>query len=79
MTLAALVKTPVILVGGLRSVEKINTILDTTKIEYVSLSRPLVREPDLVNRWQNGDLTPSKCVSCNGCYHSDGHKCVFNK
>ena len=34
----------------------------------VSLSRPLVREPGLVARWQSGDRAPSTCVSDNACF-----------
>lgn len=78
MSLAALVDVPVVLVGGFRSIEKINQYLDETKIEYVSLSRPLVREPNLIQRWQEGDTRPSLCVSCNTCYRTPGHQCIFN-
>lgn len=76
--LAERVKVPVVLVGGLRSMEKINEILNETNIAYISLSRPLIREPNLINRWQQGDTTPSKCISCNSCYRTLGHRCVFN-
>ena len=78
MSLATLVDVPVVLVGGLRSIEKINQYLDETKIEYVSLSRPLVREPNLIQRWQTGDTKSSLCVSCNTCYRTPGHQCIFN-
>ena len=103
MSLAALVDVPVVLVGGFRSIEKINQYLNAptnearaegklactmpckeeeadrqTKIEYVSLSRPLVREPNLIQRWQEGDTRPSLCVSCNTCYRTPGHQCIFN-
>ena len=78
MKLAAFVDTPVILVGGLRSVGKINEILNDTAIQYISLSRPLIREPSLINRWQQGDTAPSKCISCNACYGTPGHQCIFN-
>ena len=78
MALAAYVDSPVVLVGGLRSIKKINQFLNDTKIEYVSLSRPLIREPNLISRWQAGDTTPSKCVSCNTCFRTPGHQCIFN-
>ena len=78
VSLAALVDVPVVLVGGLRSIEKINQYLDETGIEYVSLSRPLIREPNLIKRWQQGDTKPSLCVSCNTCYRTPGHQCIFN-
>lgn len=76
--LAEAVDIPVVLVGGLRSLEFIDQVLNDTKIEYVSLSRPLIREPDLIRRWQQGDTAPSLCVSCNACYSTPGHQCVFN-
>lgn len=77
--LAQEVETPVIVVGGFRSVETIREVLDSTNIQAVSLSRPLLREPDLPSRWASGDTAPSKCVSCNACYSSPSHRCVFRK
>lgn len=71
------VDVPIILVGGFRSVEAINKILATTDIEFISLSRALIREPNIVNRWQSGDLRPSKCIDCNMCYRTPAHKCIF--
>ena len=75
--LKAEVATPVILVGGHRSVEAMNALLNETGIEYLSMSRPLIREPHLVKRWQEGDLRPALCVSCNSCYRTPGHACIF--
>ena len=75
--LATTVATPVVLVGGLRSVEYINQVLEQSAIEYISLSRPLICEPNLIQRWQQGDLAPSRCVSCNSCYRTPGHQCIF--
>ena len=74
--LAEAVDIPVVLVGGLRSLDFIDRVLNGTKIDYVSLSRPLIREPDLIRRWQQGNTAPSRCVSCNSCYNTPGHKCV---
>ncbi len=76
--LAERTKTPVILVGGHRSVECMERLLNSTKISCLSLSRPLIREPDLPNRWLGGDTTPAKCVSCNSCYRTPAHECIFN-
>ena len=78
LPLADTTDTPVVLVGGLRSLEAINHFIGTTNIEYVSLSRPLIREPDLINRWQQGDTSRALCVSCNTCYRTPGHQCIFN-
>lgn len=71
------IQVPVISVGGYRSVEYINKVLNETPLEYVSLSRPLIREPELPNRWKNGNLAPSACISCNACYNTQGHGCIF--
>ena len=75
--LAAIVKTPVVLVGGVRSLETANAVLAKTAIQYIALSRPLIREPNLINRWQSGDIRPSTCVSCNACYRTSAHACLF--
>lgn len=71
------VSCPVICVGGFRALDTIETVLRQTKIEAVSLSRPLLREPDLPAKWQQDPTAISKCVSCNLCYQSEAHKCVF--
>ncbi|MBR6983164.1 MAG: hypothetical protein IKH75_06480 [Ruminococcus sp.] len=36
-----------------------------------------IREPDLIDRWQRGECSPAKCVSCNMCYRTPAHKCIF--
>lgn len=78
LALAEKVDVPVILVGGHRSIDNMNAVLNEGRIEYLSMSRPLVCEPDLINRWESGDTSPSKCVSCNMCYSTPRHRCVFN-
>ncbi len=61
------VNVPVMMVGGLRSFELVLEVLQKKESDLVSLSRPLIREPDLIARWQRGNRTPSTCVSCNRC------------
>jgi len=58
---------PVILVGGIKSYEVAEEILGKGDADYVSFSRPLICEPDLIERWRRGDKSRSKCLSCNGC------------
>lgn len=69
---------PVILVGGHRNIERVTEIINSTDIEYISMSRPFIRESDLVSRWEN-DKTPAKCISCNKCFTTSGTVCIFNK
>ncbi|MFH1036431.1 MAG: NADH:flavin oxidoreductase [Pseudomonadota bacterium] len=65
LALKRAVACPIISVGGWRSPERIDNAL--TEVEAVSLSRPLIREPDLPRRWKAGDLRPARCISCGQC------------
>ncbi|MBR0150737.1 MAG: hypothetical protein IJP89_05185 [Synergistaceae bacterium] len=56
---------------------KTNSSDFTTKIELLSLSRPLLRESDLPAKFLNDTSSESKCISCNTCYGSHAHMCVF--
>ena len=78
LALADSVSIPVILVGGHRSVENMEQVLNAGKVDFLSLSRPLIREPDLPNRWAAGDHRPAECISCNMCYRTPGHACIFH-
>lgn len=71
------VSCPVIVVGGFRALDTMENVLNQTKIELISLSRPLLREPDLPNKMKADSTAISKCVSCNACYSSPSHKCIF--
>jgi len=62
------VKVPLMLVGGTRSYNVSEQLVNDGTTDYVSLSRPLIREPDLINRWKSGDLSKSSCISCNACF-----------
>ncbi len=64
------VKVPIITVGGIRSIETIDDLLSQGKADYVAMSRPFVREPGLIKRWQQGDTAKARCISCNGCFES---------
>ncbi len=64
------IKIPIATVGGIRSPEVISGILSGGIADYVALCRPLIREPYLINRWKNGQLEKTKCISCNGCYET---------
>jgi len=76
--LANRVDTDVILVGGIRTPDKAEEILATTKIAGLSLSRPLIREPQLAKRWASGDRSEVACIACNGCFNPTGTRCFFD-
>lgn len=59
-----------ILVGGVKNPITVEKFLQDKIIDFISMCRPLIREPDLPNRWKNGDISPAHCISCNSCYMS---------
>ena len=61
------VDVPLILVGGNRSLEVAERIVSDGTADYISMSRPLIREPDLINRWKSGDHGKAQCLSDNKC------------
>ncbi len=62
------VKIPVMLVGGIRSFEVAQSLVDNKLADFISLSRPLIREPDLIKRWMEGEKEKAACLSCNKCF-----------
>jgi 2,4-dienoyl-CoA reductase-like NADH-dependent reductase (Old Yellow Enzyme family) len=62
---------PIILVGGMRSREVMEEVLVEGSADFVALSRPLIREPDLPNRLRAGQ-PKATCVSCNRCWPREG-------
>ncbi|GAK50101.1 NADH:flavin oxidoreductase/NADH oxidase [Candidatus Moduliflexus flocculans] len=71
------VDIPIILVGLNRSCATMTEILNSTNIRYFSLSRPLIREPNLINLWQQNPMYVPQCLSCNQCFRPDGNTCIF--
>jgi len=57
---------PVILVGGMRSRTVMEEVLQKGEADLISMARPLIREPDLPNRFREGKER-ADCISCNGC------------
>jgi 2,4-dienoyl-CoA reductase-like NADH-dependent reductase (Old Yellow Enzyme family) len=63
------IKGPLCLVAGLRSLPVMEQIVSSGTADLVALSRPLIREPELVRRWKEGDVRPADCISCGGCFN----------
>ncbi len=74
---------PLILVGGFLSINVVEDVVASGLADYVALSRPLIREPNLIGRWAGGDRTKATCVSCNKCFSTLSRKealhCNFEK
>lgn len=61
-------KIPVVVVGGHRNVESMEEIINRGGIDFLSMSRPFICEPDLPDRWREGRGSErADCVSCNSC------------
>jgi 2,4-dienoyl-CoA reductase-like NADH-dependent reductase (Old Yellow Enzyme family) len=61
-------RLPVLLVGGIRSREMMDEILDAGDADFISLSRPLLCEPDLPNRMRLRGQEESACIAANYCW-----------
>ncbi len=77
------VSCPVMVVGGFRSYEVAEKAVRDDGMDYISMARPLIREPGLPNRWLQGDRSPARCISCNSCFkpglEEGGIYCVIEK
>ena len=74
---------PIILVGGIRSFQVANRIISEEMADYIAMSRPFIREPDLINRWRSGNYEKARCLSDNKCFipirNGKGVYCVVDK
>ena len=74
---------PLILVGGHRSYQVAESIVAEGTADYISMCRPLIREPGLINRWKSGNLAKAACISDNQCFGpaiaGEGIYCVTEK
>jgi len=64
------VEVPVMMVGGLRTFKLMEEIIQNKEADFISLSRPLIMEPSIINDWKRGDGHRAKCISCNECFES---------
>jgi 2,4-dienoyl-CoA reductase-like NADH-dependent reductase (Old Yellow Enzyme family) len=77
----AAVTAPLFLVGGLRSFDLMEGIVEEGVVDCVSLCRPFIRQPDLVHRYRRGELDMVTCISCNGCLknlQAGKLECIFD-
>jgi 2,4-dienoyl-CoA reductase-like NADH-dependent reductase (Old Yellow Enzyme family) len=59
--------TPLLLVGGMRTVSHMEEVLENNYADFISMSRPFIKEPFLVNKIKEGKMDKVSCVSCNRC------------
>ena len=68
---------PLILLGGVNRIETVESAIGEG-FSFVAMARALLREPDLVARWERGERDDGKCIHCNRCMPSiyTGTTCV---
>lgn len=66
---------PVILGGRLNDMDTINNILNTTNVEFFSMSKPFVAQPDFLKEWKINGTGKTKCKGCSNCYSKKVSTC----
>jgi len=61
------VDSAVMAVGGLKSPAMMETMLLNCEADFISLCRPLISEPALINAWSKDPHRKPRCVYCNKC------------
>jgi len=71
------VDLPLILLGGINRLDTVESAL-AEGFAFVAMARALLREPDLVARWEQGGRDAGRCTHCNRCMPSiyTGTTCV---
>lgn len=77
------VNVPVMMVGGLRTFQLMEEVIQKNETDFISLCRPLIREPGIIHEWKSGERHRATCISCNKCLEGirDGGvlRCVQQK
>ncbi len=69
---------PLILLGGVNRLATVEDALGKG-FAFVAMARALLREPDLVARWERGEPDDGLCIHCNKCMPTiyEGTRCVL--
>jgi 2,4-dienoyl-CoA reductase-like NADH-dependent reductase (Old Yellow Enzyme family) len=61
------VKLPLVLIGGVRTLQGMEDAIGKEGFELLSMARPLILEPDLLRKMERGESIASLCEPCNKC------------
>ncbi len=69
---------PLILLGGVNRLDTVESAVGEG-FSFVAMARALLREPDLVSRWERGVSDAGLCIHCNKCMPTiySGTRCVL--
>jgi 4,4'-dithiodibutanoate disulfide reductase len=73
------VKLPLMLLGGITRLDTMELAMNEG-FEFVAMARALLREPDLVRKFEMGQSHQALCIPCNKCVtemNRNGTRCVF--
>lgn len=70
---------PLMLTGGWRDPHIIQSHLDQDVIQLVGMSRPFIREPNLVADWSHGKMDVAQCTACHICAKHAGIPCPYRQ
>jgi len=59
---------PIMLVGGIRDISNMEKIILNKHADFLSMCRPFIKEPDLVEKIKNKNIREASCTSCNKCF-----------
>jgi len=62
---------PLALVGGFSTKAKMEEVLQSGVVQIISLSRPLIAEPDLAAKFARGQSDKAICIRCDQCRPSE--------
>lgn len=74
---AGSVDIPVVLGGGQSSQDRINELLNSTSIDFISMQRPFVKNPAFLSEWKEDPHARSECKTCNNCYWKKESVCLI--
>lgn len=63
----AIGNTHLMLVGGMKYPQTMEKILQDGDADFISMCRPLIREPNFPNEMAEGRKSPARCSFCNKC------------
>jgi 2,4-dienoyl-CoA reductase-like NADH-dependent reductase (Old Yellow Enzyme family) len=61
------VNIPVTVVGGIRNLQDMQTIVGNNVADFVAMGRPFIIEPGIVNSMKSKTQTESACINCGYC------------